>query len=124
MLYVDGAHRYGPARADIAQWGARVVPGGTMLIHDSFSSIGVTLAILRELAFSGDFDYEGRARSLAQYRRVAPATGGRVRARNCLRQLGELRWFARNVAIKLAIVARLQRLARLLGHDPRDDWPY
>ena len=46
LLYIDGAHRYGPARADIRDWGARVADGGTMLIHDSFSSIGVTLAIL------------------------------------------------------------------------------
>ena len=46
LLYVDGAHRFGPARADLADWGARVAPGGTMLVHDSFSSIGVTLALL------------------------------------------------------------------------------
>ena len=39
VLYIDGAHRYGPARADIRDWGARVTDGGTMLIHDSFSSI-------------------------------------------------------------------------------------
>ena len=48
VLYIDGAHRFGPARADIRDWGARVAPGGTLLIHDSFSSVGVTLAILRE----------------------------------------------------------------------------
>ena len=24
VLYIDGAHRYGPARADIRDWGARV----------------------------------------------------------------------------------------------------
>ena len=41
LLYVDGAHRYRPARADIERWGARVRPGGSMLIHDSFSAIGV-----------------------------------------------------------------------------------
>jgi predicted O-methyltransferase YrrM len=52
VLYVDGAHRYAPARADIRDWGNRVEPGGTMLIHDSFSSVGVTLAILRELVWS------------------------------------------------------------------------
>jgi predicted O-methyltransferase YrrM len=40
LLYIDGAHRYAPARADIADWGARVTEGGTMLIHDSFSSVG------------------------------------------------------------------------------------
>ena len=45
LLYVDGAHRYGPARDDLARWGARVRPGGRMLVHDAFSSIGVTLAI-------------------------------------------------------------------------------
>ena len=27
LLYVDGAHRYGPARDDIRDWGARVAPG-------------------------------------------------------------------------------------------------
>ena len=48
LLYVDGAHRYRPARADIEQWGARVVPGGD-LMHDSFNAIGVMLAQLRLL---------------------------------------------------------------------------
>ena len=40
LLYIDGAHRFTPARDDIRRWGARVVPGGTLLIHDSFSSVG------------------------------------------------------------------------------------
>jgi predicted O-methyltransferase YrrM len=123
MLYVDGAHRVRPASDDIARWGARVRPGGSMLIHDSFSSIGVTLAILRLLAFSGQFRYVGRSRSLAQYERVVRPMrlGGRVR--NALGQLAELPWFARNVAVKLALVARLRPLARALGH--RDGgWPY
>ena len=26
LLYVDGAHRFGPARADLVRWGARVAP--------------------------------------------------------------------------------------------------
>ncbi|MEO7369349.1 MAG: class I SAM-dependent methyltransferase, partial [Ilumatobacteraceae bacterium] len=68
MLYVDGAHRYGPARADIRTWGGRVRPGGTMLIHDAFSSVGVTLAITRELILGRRFRYVGRSRSLAEYR--------------------------------------------------------
>jgi predicted O-methyltransferase YrrM len=124
MLYIDGAHRYGAARADIAHWGARVVPGGAMLIHDSFSSIGVTLAILRELAFGGNFVYEARVRSLARYRRMAPPLAGWARGRNALRQLAELGWFARNVAIKMAILVRLRRLAALLGQQAGDEWPY
>jgi hypothetical protein len=124
LLYVDGAHRLRPAMDDIARWGARVRPGGSMLVHDSFSSIGVTLALLRLLALGGDFVYAGRERSLAEYRRVGTPLRASERARNALRQLGELPWFARNVAIKVALVARAPRpLLRLLGHDS-PDWPY
>lgn len=124
MLYVDGAHRFAPAREDIVRWGQRVKPGGTMLIHDAFSSIGVTLAIARELVWGRDFLYEGRSRSLAQYRRTSVPLRGRDRARNCLRQLAQLPWFVRNVAIKLALVSKLPGLAGLLGHPARDRWPY
>jgi predicted O-methyltransferase YrrM len=122
LLYIDGAHRYAPARDDIAEWGARVPAGGTMLIHDSFSSVGVTLAILRLLLVGDRFRYVGRAGSLARYRAEAPA-GPRDRALNAGRQLAELPWFARNVLVKVAIVLRLRPLARALGH--RDGpWPY
>jgi Methyltransferase domain len=106
LLYVDGAHRYGPARADLAGWGRRVVPGGAMLVHDAFASIGVTLALLTECVFSGRWRYAGRTGSLAEYE-GAPVHG-RARASNVLRQLAQLPWFARNVAIKLLIVARLR----------------
>jgi predicted O-methyltransferase YrrM len=119
LLYVDGAHRYGPARADIHHWGSRVGPGGTMLIHDSFSAVGVTLSILRLLAFGREYRYEGRAGSLAEYRREP--VRGRGRMQNALRQLAELPWFARNLVIKALLLARLRRLARLLGSD---HWPY
>jgi hypothetical protein len=109
LLYVDGAHRYRPARDDIRDWGARVAPGGTMLIHDGFSSVGVTLATLRLLAASREFSYAGRTGSLLEYRRERPAP-----SRNALRQLAELPWFARNLAVKLATVMRLRK----------GDWPY
>jgi Methyltransferase domain len=123
LLYVDGAHRLGPATADIARWGARVRPGGRMLVHDSFSSVGVTLALLRLLALGGDFVYAGRERSLAEYRRVGSPLSASERLRNAARQLAELPWFARNVAIKVAIVLRARPLLRLLGHRS-SDWPY
>ncbi|HEY2601401.1 MAG TPA: class I SAM-dependent methyltransferase [Thermoleophilaceae bacterium] len=119
LLYVDGAHRYAPARADIERWGERVLPGGTLLIHDSFSSVGVTLAILRLLATADDWRYIGRTGSLAEYRRT-PLSGAE-RARNAARQLAELPWFARNLAIKVLLLARLRPLARRLGSD---EWPY
>lgn len=123
LLYVDGAHRYGPARDDIARWGARVAPGGTLLVHDAFSSVGVTLAFVRLLFLGRDFVYAGRTRSLAEYRRAGrplPASG---RARNAARQAAQLPWFARNVVIKAAILLRIPGLPRALGHRSRD-WPY
>lgn len=121
LLYVDGAHRYGPAMADIARWGARVRPGGHMLVHDAFSSVGVTLAQVRLLFFSGRFRYLGRTGSLVDYRRED--LDARARAVNALHQIAELPWFARNVLIKLAIVAKRPGLARALGHRG-GVWPY
>ena len=106
LLYVDGAHRFGPARADLAGWGRRVMPGGAMLVHDAFSSVGVTLALLTECVFSSRWRYAGRTGSLAEYERVP--LRGRARARNALRQLAQLPWFARNLAIKALVVARLR----------------
>jgi predicted O-methyltransferase YrrM len=121
VLYVDGAHRYAPARGDIERWGVRVAPGGVMLIHDSFNAIGVMLAQLRVLVFSRRWSYEGRAGSLAVYRREALDVAGMTV--NASRQLTGLAYFARNMAIKVALVARLRSVARLLGHGD-EPWPY
>jgi hypothetical protein len=122
VLYVDGAHRYGPARADIRDWGARVAPGGTLLIHDSFSSVGVTLGILRELVWSTRFRYVGRSRSLTEYR-ADLLPGWRPRLGNAARQLAQLPWFAKNLSVKLLLTLRLGPvLGRIVGHDV--EWPY
>ena len=121
LLYIDGAHRYRPALDDVRGWGARVVDGGTLLIHDSFSSIGVTLALVTALFFGGRYRYLGRVGSMAEYRRERLT--GAERARNAARQAAELPWFVRNVVIKVLIVAHLGRLTRLLGHR-QPTWPY
>jgi hypothetical protein len=120
LLYIDGAHRFGPARDDIQRWGAKVTDGGTMLIHDSFSSVGVTLALLSSTFFGASFRYEGRSGSMTQYRRVH--LGARERLRNAARQAASLPWFLRNVVIKLAIMAKLRPVYRALGSD--GNWPY
>ncbi len=121
LLYVDGAHRYGPARADIEGYGALVRPGGTLLVHDSWSAIGVTLAQARVLFASRAWRYVARSGTLAEYRReeLGPADA----LANGLRQLAELPYFARNELVKLLIVLRLTPLARVLGHGT-GDWPY
>jgi predicted O-methyltransferase YrrM len=121
LLHIDGAHRYRPASDDIATWGAKVVDGGSVLIHDSFSSVGVTLALATKLAFSGRWRYAGRSRSLAEYVRE-PVTGT-ARLANVGRQLAQLPWFARNLAVKVLIVAKVPKATRLLGHSD-ENWPY
>jgi predicted O-methyltransferase YrrM len=121
LLYVDGAHRYGPARDDLDRWSALVAPGGALLVHDAFSSVGVTLAIARLLVGGARFRYAGRTGSLAEYRREDLSTGARVA--NAARQLAELPWFARNLLIKLALVLRARPVARALGHRS-GPWPY
>lgn len=122
LLYIDGAHRYRPARTDIEQWGARVRPGGTMLVHDAYNAVGVMLAQLRLLFTSPEWRYVGRSRSLAEYRHVE--LSGRDRVRNAVRQAAELPYFVRNGLIKVALVTRLPALARRLGLPEADAWPY
>ena len=122
LLYIDGAHRYAPALDDIMTWGARVTDGGTMVIHDSFNSVGVTTAQLRALVFGRRFEYVARSASMSEYRRVdlEPA----ARARNAARQLAQLGYFAQSVAIKVALVAKRPRVAEALGHHGDAPWPY
>jgi predicted O-methyltransferase YrrM len=123
VLFIDGAHRYRPARADIRDWGGRVADGGTMLIHDAFSSIGVTMAIVRELLGGDRFRYVGRSRSLAEYRADLAGTGWRARLHNATRQTGQLAWFTRNVALKVFLVSGGRTALRLLRR-PVPSWPY
>jgi predicted O-methyltransferase YrrM len=123
LLYIDGAHRFGPARDDIVRWGARVPAGGTMLIHDSFNAVGVMLAQLVALFLSRRFRYVGRSGSMAEYRRE-DVRGVAGVARNALRQAVELGYFAQSVAIKVLLTLKQPRLARALGHDPAQPWPF
>jgi len=121
MLYVDAAHRYQPARADLEAWGARVMPGGSMLVHDAFNAVGVTLAQMRLLFVSRRWRYVGRTGSLAEYRGEGLTAPRRMA--NALRQAASLSYCVRSQLIKLALLARLPSAARLLGHRS-GSWPY
>jgi hypothetical protein len=121
LLYIDGAHDLRSALGDIRGWGAHVREGGTMFVHDSFSSIGVTVAQLVALFFGRQFRYVGRSRSLVEYRRDTLSASERLR--NAARQSAQLPWFARNVAVKLTMAVKARLVARLLGHSD-DVYPY
>ena len=83
-----------------------------MLIHDSFSAVGVTLAILRSLVLGRRFRYMGRSGSMTEYRRQLVT--GAERLRNAALQLAQLPWFLRNLVVKVLMVAKLRR----------GPWPY
>ena len=110
-----------PALSDIRSWGARVEPGGTMLIHDSFSSVGVTLAIVsgadvrpaiplcRPVAFAERVP-----------RRPRPPATASV---NAVRQIAQLPWFIKNLGLKVLLSLGWGKLVRRLGlREP--EWPY
>jgi hypothetical protein len=100
LLFVDGAHRFRPARADLVRWGARVPDGGRMLVHDAFSSVGVTLALLTSVVPARSWRYLGRDGSLASYVRARSLAPGR--------ELAQLGWFVRNLVRKGLIAAGMR----------------
>ena len=111
VLFVDGAHRFGPARADLARWGERVRPGGRMLVHDAWSSVGVTLALLTTTVSP-----VAGATSVARDRwRSSCATTPTARATRCA-SCASCRGSRANVARCKALI-----LARLRAGSP---WPY
>lgn len=116
LVYVDGKHDLWSA-ADDFRWSRHLDVGGRLLIHDAFSSLGVTLAVLLHLLPSRDLRYCRRVGSLAVFERVPPS------GRDRLRILGELPWFFRNLVVKVLLRLRLRPAARLLGHHDTAD-PY
>jgi predicted O-methyltransferase YrrM len=111
MLYIDGKHDYWTVRDDL-RWAVHLADGAPVLVHDAFSSIGVTLALLATVLPGNRLRYDGRTGSLARFTVAAPS------ARDRLRMLAQLPWFARNVAIKVVL-----RLARVVGYRGTPD-PY
>ena len=99
-----------------------MVDGGSVLVHDSFSSVGRHAGpggqarLLGRLALRRAQPVAGRVPS------ASPSTGT-ARVANVGRQLAQLPWFARNVVIKVLIVAKLPKATRLLGHSG-ENWPY
>jgi hypothetical protein len=116
LLYIDGKHDYWTVSDDL-RWAEHVVPGGCVLVHDAFSSIGVTLGILLRVLPGRSLRYEGRVGSLASFTTAPPAWGDRLRI------VSELPWWLRNVVVKVLLRLRLRRAARWLGHDSPYD-PY
>lgn len=116
LLYIDGKHDYWTLSDDL-RWRVHLPEGAAVVIHDCFSSIGVTLGILRHVLFSRNLAYERRSDSQALFRVRRPTMADRRRI------VAELPWWIRNVLLKVLLRLRLRPLARALGHDSPYD-PY
>lgn len=121
LLYLDGAHDRRSVRLDIDGWTPFVAQGGTVCLHDGFSSVGVTLAILQRFLASRFFLYCGSVRSLVMFRRqplslsAAAGSGARLVLR--------LGYFARNLLVKITLRRGWAGAARALGHRG-EGYPY
>jgi hypothetical protein len=116
LLYIDGKHDYWTLSDDL-RWSVHLPEGGAVVIHDCFSSIGVTVGILRHVLLGHDLAYERRSDSQALFRRRRPTAADRWRI------VAELPWWIRNVFLKVLLRLRLRPVARLFGHDSPYD-PY
>lgn len=116
LLYIDGKHDYWTYTDDL-RWSAHLDDGGEILVHDCFSSIGVTLGTIAKVLFGRRYTYLDRATSMARFRLSPPSAADRLRV------AAQLPWFLRNVGIKILLRLRLRPVARLFGHDSPYD-PY
>jgi hypothetical protein len=109
LLYVDGKHDVVSCLRDL-RWTVWLPTGARFLVHDAFSSVGVTLAMLVLALVGRRGRFLGRTGTLALFENVAPGPADRVRL------LAQLPWFARNLVVKVVLRLHLRGLARLLGH--------
>ncbi len=109
LLYVDGKHDYWTYTDDL-RWSAHLPEGGEILVHDCFSSIGVTLGTVAKVLFGSRYTYLDRSRSLARFVLARPRLADRLRV------VAQLPWFAGNVFLKVLLRLRLRRVAGRFGH--------
>lgn len=118
FVYVDGAHDRTTVARDIGEWLERLDPGGQLAIHDAFSSVGVTVALLqRFVGRSGVTD----VRTTGSLLLIRKCGGSRVVT--AMKLLARVPYFARNVLVKIALRRGWRGLGRLLRHDT-DSAPY
>jgi predicted O-methyltransferase YrrM len=118
LVWIDGAHDRASVLADIDGWGAHLADGGAMLLHDAFSAIGTTEAVLQRLWWSRRYRYVGCVRTLVAFRKerrsVLQAVGDAARLSR------RLAFFSRMLAIKIARRRDLQGLERRFMREPNE----
>lgn len=121
LLYLDGAHDFRTVDRELALWRAHLARGARVLCHDTFSSHGVTRAVLRHAVGSRSLAYLGRTGTLAAFE-LRPLTADGYAA-TVLGLVAQLPYFARNVVVKVVRRRGWPGVIRLLRHDGVHD-PY
>jgi hypothetical protein len=116
LLYIDGKHDYWTFTDDL-RWSSWLPEGGEILVHDCYSSIGVTLGVLAKVLSGRRYRYLDRSDSMARFALGSPTGADRRRV------LAELPWFSRNVLIKIGLRLWPRRAVTVLGHKGPHD-PY
>lgn len=117
LLYIDGKHDFWTVSDDLL-WTQHLPRGGRLLVHDAFSSLGVTLALLVRVLPSRTLRYVGRTGSLAMFEVARPRPADR------LAMLAQVPWWTRNLVIKVLLRLGLAGAARVVfGHTDAAD-PY
>jgi predicted O-methyltransferase YrrM len=109
LLYVDGKHDYWTYVDDL-RWSSHMPPGGEILVHDCFSSVGVTAGTLVKVLAGARYTYLDRSRSLARFVVRGPGLADRWRI------VAQLPWFVGNVCLKVLLRLRLGRVTGWFGH--------
>ena len=111
LAWIDGAHDRRSVLIDIDRWDEHLVEGGTMLLHDAFSAIGTSEAVLARLWWTRRYRYVGCVRTLVEFRKEPRSVPEALV--DAVRLSPRLAFFARMVAIKLARRRRLHGMERL-----------
>lgn len=110
FLWVDGAHDLASTLKDFDGWMPHLAVGARLYVHDAFSAVGTTRAILQRFFFSRHVRYIGCERTLAKFEVGTFGFGQRLAsAVGITRRLG---FFSRMVAIKLSRRRGLHGLER------------
>lgn len=121
LLFIDGAHDEASVLADIDGWSPRLADSSVVMLHDAYSSPGVTVALFRRFFCRRSVRYAGSTGSLT---RVEVTTHNRLRSLQSMVPMAmRLAWFARNLLVKSALRRRWYWMPPLLRHEGRD-YPY
>jgi predicted O-methyltransferase YrrM len=118
LAWLDGAHDTTSVLQDFDGWCPRIAPGGRVLVHDAFSAIGTTKAVLRRLWWNRTFRYVGCERTLLVFSQED--RGPLAATTDALRMSRRLVFFARVVGIKLARRRNLPKVESFLMRVPNE----